>query len=300
MWQLYALGSLVAGAFEEVVDKAGLVRDPRVDSTVATFCRGICFFLATAAIGVAGILGEMALVFHWLIFVVASMSVIGALLYTYIVRHVEVVTFGAVAYLSALLFLVVDTLVLGIPLSWTQITGIILLVLGGVAFTLDGKTHHFNRELTWRVWGAFFFVYVLLTATEAYAFKYLHATHGFTGVGFYVSTSLVATALLFLVVLARGKIRFLFSHSTLLYVPYAIAGKSFDALNSVLFATALTFAAVSQVSAFSATSVLVLLAVATLAQQELHVRLKEKLDRARFIWKVGAIVLLVLGGFTVH
>ena len=59
MWQTYSLGSLIAGAFESAVDKAGIVGDARVDSFAASFYRSLCFTIATVLIGLTGLFGGM-------------------------------------------------------------------------------------------------------------------------------------------------------------------------------------------------------------------------------------------------
>jgi len=246
MWQFYALGSLVAGAFEGVVDKAAFVRDAHIDSSIATFYRSIFIFFAFIAIGLVGILGELSLFFHWSIVGLALLYVVAALCYTYLLRRVEIVSIGAIAYLASFFFLFVDMYIVGLPITQTQIAGIALLVFGGLAFALDGKTHHFNRELTLGVLGALLCIFLLTTGVEAYLFKYLHKTYALNGVSFYASGWFFASIFLFLFVVGTKKTHRLLTRSAIIYIPYAIIGKIFDAFNSVLYASALALAAVSQ------------------------------------------------------
>ncbi|MEK7155652.1 MAG: hypothetical protein AAB734_02125 [Patescibacteria group bacterium] len=299
MWQTYSLGSIVAGALESAVDKAGIVRDGGVDSYVASFYRAFFFLLAVAALGATGILGDLTFFFHWGYLPIGLVTALSTLLFTYLLRTVEMTVIGAASYLAPLLFLIIDTQILGVALTQAQILGIILLICGGLAFSLDGITHHFRRELTWNIWGAIFFIFVFNIALEAYFFKYLNAAHEVNAVSFYVYSTIPSVLILLAILAWKGRARQLFSRAAVTYLPYAALGKSFDSLNSVLYITALSYATLAQVSAFNALMPLVIVVVAIFAQSLFGVRLRERLDYARLHWKIGAAVLLVLGGFLV-
>jgi len=299
MWQSYSLGSLLAGAFENAVDKAGIVRDGGVDSYVASFYRAFFFWVAVTLVGATGLLGDIIFFFHWSYLPLAVVAAISTLLFTYLLRTVEITVIGAAAYLAPLLFLVIDTKILGVALTQAQMIGIFLLIAGGLAFSLDGKTHHFRRDLTWKIWAAIFFIFVLSVGIEAYLFKYLNANHGVNAVSYYVYSTIPAVLLLFALLAWKGRARALVSRQSLLYMRYAALGKSFDSLNSILYISALSMATLAQVSAFNALMPLMVVIVAVFAQSLFGFRLKELLDSRRLHWKIGAAVLLVLGGFLV-
>lgn len=299
MWQSYALGSLLAGALESVSDKAGIVRDGGVDSYVASFYRAFFFLLAAIVVGMSGILGDMSFFFHWSYLPLALVSAIGTLLFTYLLRTVEITVLGAASYLAPFLFLALDTKIFGIELSQTQLLGIVLLVCGGLAFSLDGKTHHFRRDFGWKVWSAILFIYVFATAFEAYLFKYLHTTYQVNAVTYYVYLVIPIVCILFCVLVWKGRFKQLFSPAAMTYLPYAALGKTFDTFNSMLYVTALGMATLSQVSAFNALMPLMIVIVALFAQGLFRVRLKEHLDTKRTGWKLSAAVVLVVGGLLV-
>lgn len=299
MWQTYSLGSLLAGAFESAVDKAGIVGDKGVDSYVASFYRASFFLLAVGGVGATGLLGDITFFVHWSYLPLALVAATSTLFFTYLLRTVEVTVIGAASYLAPFLFLLIDTKILGIGLTQAQTIGIFLLISGGLAFSLDGKTHHFRRNLTWKVWAAIFFIYVFNVSLEAYLFKYLHATYALNAVSFYVYSTMPAVAILLAVLAWKGRARLLYARESLLYMRYAALGKSFDSLNSVLYITALSYATLAQVSAFNALMPLVIVVVAVFAQGLFGFRLKELLDSPRLHWKIGAAVLLVFGGFLV-
>jgi len=299
MWQSYAIGSLLAGALESAVDKAGIVRDGGVDSYVASLYRAFFFLVAVTVVGLSGILGDLTFFVHWSYLGIGAIGALGAILFTYLLRTVEITVIGAATYLAPFLFLILDTKVLGVALTQLQMLGIVLLVCGGLAFSLDGKTHHFRRELGWKVWGAILFIFILATAIEAYLFKYLHATYDVNAVSYYVYSTIPGVIILLFVVIWKRRIAQLVTPIALSYLPYAILGKTFDAFNSVLYVTALGMAALSQVSAFNALMPLVIVLVALLAQGLFGIRLKERLDHKRAVWKFGAAVVLVVGGLLV-
>lgn len=298
MWQTYSLGSLIAGAFESAVDKAGIVGDARVDSFAASFYRSLCFTIATVLIGLTGLLGTVHFFFHWSMLVVALFGFVGTLLFTHLLRTVEITAISAASYLTPFLFLLVDTHILGVQLTQLEIIGIILLVCGGIAFSLDGKTHHFKREFTWKVAGMFFFIYIIDSAIENYTFKHFSAS-GLNGISFYVSSGLFANLLFLCTAVVCGKTRSLVAPAALRYIPYAMLGKTFDSFNSVLFLSAIALASVSQASAFNALFPLVVFLAAVATQSFFGIGLRERLDRKNALWKLSAAIVLIVGGLFV-
>jgi drug/metabolite transporter (DMT)-like permease len=299
MWQSYAFGSLLAGAFENAADKAGIVHDAGVDSYVASFYRAFFFLCAAAIVGATGLLGDLSFFFHWSFLPLAVITSISTLLFTYLLRTVEVTVIGAAAYLAPFLFLILDTKLFGTQLSQIEMLGIVLLVCGGLAFSLDGKTHHFRRDIGWKVWGAILFIYVFSTAIEAYLFKYLHAAYEVNAVTYYVYSTIPGVLILLAVLVGKGRTRMLFDRGARAYIPYAALGKSFDSFNSILYMMALGMATLSQVSAFNALMPLMVVVVALFVQGLFGFRLKEHLDMKRTGWKFSAAVVLVVGGLLV-
>ncbi|HEV3245144.1 MAG TPA: hypothetical protein VG102_02215 [Candidatus Paceibacterota bacterium] len=299
MWQLYVLGSLIAGAGESVVDKVAIVGDRRIDSFVATFWRILLFFLWTLVIGLFGWLGGIQFIFAPVVFLIAAMSIVNSLIWTSLLRRVEVTGIGAISYLAPFLYLVIDTRVLHTSFSGGEVAGIFLMVLGGFAFAIDGKTHHFKKELSPAVWLMFIYM-ALFGGIEGYSFKYLHALYGTTAVGFTLSYGALMCAGLFVIIIARGKSHLLWKSTARRYIPYVTFSKAFDATSTVLWTQALTFAAVSQVSAMGALEPIVLFACTVLVQDVLRMRTGEKLDRSRTRWKAAAVSMLVLGGLLVN
>lgn len=298
MWQFYSLGSLLTGAFESAVDKAGIVGDRSVDSYAASFYRSFFFACGVVLVGFSGILGEMQFVFHWSFLALAILGVISTLLFTYLLRTVEITAIMAASYLTPLAFLFIDTHVINVGLTQSQILGIFLLIAGGFAFSLDGKTQHFKRELNLGVIGSFLFIFVLNNGIENYAFKYFSDT-GMTGVTFFAGVYPITAALLFLLIVVHGKMHSLVTPASRKYIPYAIFGKSFDTFNTLLMASALALANVSQVTAFNALYPLMVFVVVAIAQSVFRIKLRERLDRGNATWKLGAAVVLVVGGLLV-
>jgi drug/metabolite transporter (DMT)-like permease len=298
MWQFFELGALVTSATQDVVDKFAIVRSESIDTFVASFHRTAFFLAATVAIGLLGPLGGLRLFFHWEVLLFAPLCVLSSLLWTYLLRNIEVMTIGAVFYLAPLLYLFIDTHLLGMHFSAKEIAGIALLVGGGVAFSIDGDSLRPKPELTRAVWGALMLV-LFYNGAEAYLFKYLHATYDLNGVSFYASLWLLSTACLFALVLSQRKERLLIDKTARTYLPRVAVSKSCDAASSVLNAQALSLAAVSQVTAFDALYPLISFVLVLIVQEYFKMSLNEDLHRRRLPWKAFAVALLVAGSFLV-
>ena len=298
MWQLFALGSLFAAAGTSAADKYAIVHDRKIHNLIAVFLRTAFFLTGILFIGLWGVLGHTQVFFHPLIPLVAIVSVSGSFAYTYALRHVGAVEIGVVGYLLPFVFFAIDAIVLGTRFSPEQISGIILLVLGGLAFALDGKTHHISKEFSLSAI-VMLAIMGLSTGVHAYVFKYLNAHYALNGVSFYTNVETIIAIGLIAAIVASGKVRLLWSRASLAYMPATAIGKSLDAGATILWAQALTLATVSQVTAFQALSPLVLFIVVACGQILFKFTLKEQLDRPRALWKTSAVCLLVLGGFLI-
>ncbi len=298
MWQLFVLGSLLAYAFEGVIDKLALVEDRRIDSLVATFWRVICFSLATFCLGLTGWLGHVQGLFPPILLPLVLMAVVSSLSYTYVLRRLEVTGIGAIGYLAPFAFLFIDVQGLQLHFSLAQIAGITLLVLGGIGFIVDGTTHRIKKEFSLLVWGALLFQSIF-SGIEAYVFKSLHVTQGITGVTFFLDIWMAGGLVLLLIIIMRGKFRLLLTTPAGVYVPPIMLSKVFDALGTALWTQALVLAAVSQVAAMESLEPIVLFGVAFVAQIFFGYRVRERFSRTHLHFKLVAVCLLVLGGFLV-
>jgi drug/metabolite transporter (DMT)-like permease len=295
MWQVYVLLSLFATAGENVVDKFAIATDRKIDSMVATFWRLFFFTVMTSVIGVVGWFGELHFIFAPVIFLVALVGMINSIFYTYLLRHIEIIGIGAMTYLAPFVFILIDTNILHMSFSVEQITGMILMVVGGFSFAIDGNTHHFKKEWSPVVWCMFLYS-ALYIGVEGYAFKYAHVTYGTGAISFCASYGLLTAAGLLCGVLLQRKSHLLFNHPSLLYIPKIAVSKTFDAMGTVLWTQALVYAAVSQVSAMTSLEPLVLFGATYIAQNIFRMRVEEKFDRKRLKWKAAAVTLLVVGG----
>lgn len=299
MWQLSALSSLFARAGERVADKAALVYDHRIDSSIATLYRQCVFLFVTFVVGYLGWAGSLHLFWNWLLAFYAFVALISAYFYTLLLRRVEVTLIEAVSCLAPLMYLFIDLEILHVPLTPTEIIAIVILSVGGFAFALDGRSHKMKKELTLGTFALLAF-FLFQTAVENYAFKYFNVHDGINGVSFFASSWLMVAVGALIIVAARGKAHLLFRRTSVRYIPMVAIGKSFDVANTLLWMYALTFAAVSQVGAIGALEPFVVFLVAILTQKEARIRIRERVDRGNLHWKVGAVALLVLGGFLLH
>jgi drug/metabolite transporter (DMT)-like permease len=298
MWQLYVLGSLFANAGEYVTDKVALFTDKRIDTSIATFWRMFFFVVCASVIGWIGFLGNLSVTFTPLIVLVGLIGIGNSFIYTTLLRKIEITGIGAISYLAPFIFLLIDMKVLHTQLSGSQITGIFLMVLGGFAFAVDGKTHHFKREYSPQIWFMLFYM-VFYVGVEAYSLKLMNAATGISAPSFFVSTGIIATIGIFAIVVLRKRTHLLFKKPALVYIPRVVISKTFDALETILWGIALTLAAVSQVSAMEALEPLVLFAVTVIVQDVFRFRAGEKLGRSRVRWKAVAVSMLVVGGLLV-
>ena len=116
---------------------------------------------------------------------------------------------------------------------------------------------------------------------------------------FFISTWLPASLVLLAIVIVQGKRKQLFRRAALSYLPRSFVSKIFDAFNSILWAQALTLAAVSQVSALQALDPLVLFVMTILAQNVLRMSVGEKLGSTQTQWKAISVGMLIFGGWLI-
>lgn len=294
MWQLSALGSLIAQALEGVVDKAAMVRDGHIHPGVATFWRNALLLFYVTVVGSLGFFGEMELVFSWPIIAFGCMAALSGYFYTYVLKKVEITGAYIETYLAPIGFLAIDLFVLNTDLSPAQIVGVIVLTAGGFALAFNARTHHMKREFSLRIWGVFLY-WLIYDGTQFYLFKYLYEKGEVNEVSFVASVWLIAVSVVFLYLAFTGKAHLLFAHAARRYVPVVAVSKIFDAASTLLWLHALSFVAVSQVAALNALSPLMLFLVALFVQKETRMNIRERVDKANISWKVVATTMLCLG-----
>ncbi|MBV9159461.1 MAG: hypothetical protein JO019_02595 [Candidatus Kaiserbacteria bacterium] len=294
MWQIFAILSLVSTGLESIADKWAIVRDRRIDAAVATFWRNSLFFIFTLLVGYMGWLGEIVWHFDFLVLSFAVIAAISGYCYTYLLRKIEVTGIVAETYLLPLIFLGIDATYLHVPLTAAQIVGVVLLTLGGFMITIDGKTHRLKRGFSFAVWLIFIY-WMAYDGFEYYLFKYLNATLKINSVSFFASVWLVVVALLLLAVVLGGRFRKLFSSDSARYIPLVAVSKIFDTGAALLWLTALSFVAVSQVAAIGALEPLIVFLLAIIVQKATRFNIRERIDRANFLWKAFAVVLFCAG-----
>ncbi|MBI4093631.1 hypothetical protein HY417_01590 [Candidatus Kaiserbacteria bacterium] len=298
MWQLYALGSLLTNSLGSVADKNALIADRSIDYAVATLWRLVLYVACVTAIGLTGVLGALQFAFPPEILALGVLSIISSLFYTYLLRHIEITSYVGFAYLAPFVFLLVDTLILREKLGSSEIFGIVLLVIGGLGFAIDGKTHQFKKELS--PYALLMIVFsIIQMGAQAYLFKHLHGTTGMSGVSFFASADLLAAAGVLSLIAMQGKLGLLWTRPARTYVPRVAFSKMCDALTTLLWAQALLFAAVSQVSAIGALQPLVVFILTIIGQRIFGLRIGEKFGLPRMKWKAMTISLLIVGGLLV-
>lgn len=297
MWQVFSLLGLLSNSIENVVDKKALVKVKSIDSVVATFVRVFFYVLLTSLVGYL-MVGNISLIFYPSIILFGLVSALNSFLYTYALKRIEVTNIGIISYAGPLLFLFIDSFILNTHFSFSQIAGVLLLVIGGVAFSFDGSTYKFKREISPRVWLIFIFWFIY-GGVEAYMFKFFNQEYGINSVSFFVSVWMFACLFLFAAVLIQRKLPAL-SYSKLKgFLGATIVGKTFDAASSLFTAQALILASVSQVRSMEALAPLALLCVTFLVQGVFKISVEERMDRKNLIWKSVFMVVLISGGLLI-
>lgn len=299
MWQIYSLLWLFTNAIENSIDKMAVIRSEQLDPIVMTFYRVTIYVVIIALIGFSWLDGEMYWLPDWKIIVFGIFSTVLSLSYTYALGKIEVTSIATIAYLGPVGYLLIDTMFLEINLSWFQILGILLLVLGGIGFSIEWKTKKLKEEISPKILGVFLF-WIAYGGIEWYLFKFMHSEQGVNATTFFANSWTWTVIVLLFLVLIKGKTRELFSRSAKSYAVRSIASKSCDVGTTLFAAQALTLATVSQVSAMSALEPLVLLVVTVIIQQVLKIHLNERLDRSNALWKVCMVILLLAWGFLAH
>ncbi len=297
MWQIFSVLGLLSNAIENVIDKKALVKVKSIDNTIATFVRVLFYVLLMCIVGYFTV-GNIKLIFYPSIILFGLVSALNSFSYTYALKRIEVTNIGIISYAGPLLFLFIDSVVLHTQFSISQIAGILLLVIGGTAFSFDGSTYKFKKEISPKVWMIFIFWFIY-GGVEAYLFKFFNHEQGVNSVSFFVSVWMFACLFLFISVLIQRKLPLL-SYSKLKgFLGVTILGKTFDSASSLFTAQALILASVSQVRSMGALAPLTLLCVTFFVQGILKISVEERLDRKNLIWKSIFMIILISGGLMI-
>lgn len=298
MWELLALGSLLALAFQNIIDKGSLIKYVEVDFTVASFLRTVFFFFFITSISYLIFpLRYLHFSFNWLILIAALFGVISSLSYTLLLKKMEITTLTSYTYLAPLFFLFIDAKLLDLHFTPKIIIGIFLLVFGGVGFTFnfDLKSKKMRNTI---VFACFFFT-IIWNGCLAYLFKYLNLTEGINGVSFFSSLWFLNSLILLLMICIKAKSKLLFQTPVLLYMKRVAVSKFFDAISTILWVSAIGFVAVSRLSAFEALYPLILLLFVIISQKIFKLDLGENLEHKFLFVKIFSTIFLVIGGLLV-
>jgi uncharacterized membrane protein len=291
-WYIWALLSMIAGSFEEIIDKFLLKTPKKIDALIATFYRNLGFFVFTVIAGFLGIFGKMSFVFNINFLILAIIWPLNSLSYDYFLRKVEVSRFNGLFYTFPLIFLFLDSIFFHMPYSQLQIVGALLIVMGSVLFSFDNVRKRFVITFEGFLWLLFkmaSYTYLL------FLFKFLSSS--INEISFYFSIWSLVMVIYIVVVLLTKK------HKKLKQTAIAngfLAGtflsKGFDFLSSVFYLEALSFASLTLVSSFTSFSPLILLVILLLISIHKRANYTEDFSPKVLGLKVIATLILITGG----
>lgn len=186
---------------------------------------------------------------------------------------------------------------LKLHLNFAQVAGILFLVTGGFMFVVSPTTHHLKKEFTLKVFGIFLYDF-FINVVEYYGFKYYFEQQALNELSFFFNIWFIMMVLFAVVTVARGKYGVVWRTATEKFFLGKVAlSKWFDAASSYSYFHAITLATVSQVSATEAFSPLVIVGVAFLMQRILRFKVGERFSHGHLAFKLGAVILLGVGGY---
>ena len=297
MWQLLTLTALFFGSTEQIIDKIVVVGYKTMDTLVASFYRNFVYFVIAVVLGLTGVFGKVQIFFSWPILLLALLSIGNAIFYTYLLKNIELTGSAAIGYATPFLFLLIDVFVVKSPINALQITGVILLIAGGLIFSISPETFRIKKEYTKYIWGIFLFEMVC-SGIEYYTFKHYNSAIGLNEVSYLISTwLLVSVGFVILIALFNKwrKLRPVATHDH--FLAKETASKFFDFINSLLWLRALTLTAVSKVNALASFEPLMLLILLYIVHRAFKLKTGEKFDRRSAYQKIFATSLLILGAF---
>ncbi len=291
-WYLWAVLSMFANSFENIIDKVVLIKEPKkIDVLAAMFYRNLGFFVCTAIIGLTGLMGKMSFVMNVPLFILAIIYPLASFSYDYFLRNLEVSRASAVSYTFPLFFLFFDNLFFHLRFSPVEVIGVLLLVGGAVMFSYDiaNKKSSFSWKSTF-----WMFVKMAISLYMYIVFKIYDGT--VNGVSFYFSVWAVIILLYVVLLFATGKYRKLRETATTNhFVGKTFIAKAFDALSSTFYMQALALVSLTAVSAFTSLTPMVMLMILACVAFFTKIRTDEDFSKRTFIWKILGALLLVFG-----
>lgn len=299
MWQIFSLLSVVSAAFEEVIDKAIMVRGKAVDIIGATWFRNGIVVCITF-LGGWLFEGHIPVFFLSLpIILVGVLYAIQALLYTTTLRHIEITTSSLISNFIPLVFLPIDIFIIGAPFLPRQVAGVLALIAGGALFFWKHKG--ITKRHLQLIVGVFLFD-ALIFGLESYSFQSLFATNTISAGDFLWSMSSVMLFALSVVFagacLYQRQLPAFASYGS--YARGSLLAKTVGYLDSFFFLQALTLASVSRVAAMKALYPLVLIVLVILSQKRFSIDLEELLDRKTILQKTIASTIVCLGIYLIR
>ena len=299
MWQIFSLLSVLSNAIEETVDKAAIVGNKAVDTIGATWVRN-AISVVIAFLGGWLIERHFPHLFLSLpIIILGVLYAIQAILYTTILRHIEITASSLITNFIPIVFLPIDILIVGAPFLPRQIVGVFLLVAGGVIFFL--KHERFTKQHLQLLTGVFVFD-VIIYGLESYSFKSLFVTNALSATDFLWSmwsVMLFVLSMVFIGMIIYQKALPSLAHYSS-YIQRSLVSKTADYTGSFFFLQALTLASASQVAAMKAIYPLTLVVLVIIAQKRFDIDLGELLDRNTLFQKIIASIVLCVGVYLIR
>jgi uncharacterized membrane protein len=295
-WYFWALLSMISGAFEEVIDKVIIIKNPqKIDALVASFYRNFGFFFFTILAGILGIFGKMTFSFNIYLLILALVWPLHSLAYDYFLRNIELSRFQGILYAFPILFLFVDKIYFHINYSILQVIGVVLLVCGALIFSFDSQ----QKKTVFSLKGI---IGILIHATTyAYlliAFKFTE--NSINEISFYFSAWLLVIIFYAILILITGKYKYLKETAiTEGFLKRTFVSKGSDFLSSIFYLKALALATLTTVSAFSSFSPIILLIILLLLARFTKINSAENFSPQALYYKIAATGILALGGYLI-
>ena len=294
-WVILTLLSQVATAIETLSEKVLMVGNGKtVSPLVAAFYRNAGFYFFVLIASVFGIFGSASFFMTPLIFLAGALHIFSSLGYDYFLRNAEITRVSALGFTFPFFFLAFDAILFNNTFTLPQYVGIILLVMGGVLFSIKLQQRTLSAALSPTVW-KFLLIRFAVTGLQYAVFKYYNTTQGLNEVSFYLSTWMVVLAVFLGVIAYKGELKE--TYQTLghkQFMTTTMLAKFFDFFSGIFFLQAIALSGVTQVNALNATSPLVFLAVSYIISL-FGFDLQENFSKAQVLQKTGASVLLVIG-----
>jgi drug/metabolite transporter (DMT)-like permease len=296
MYIFIALLALFFEACDEAIDKIAIVKHKGIDLFAATFWRNLINFGWIAIFVASGLFGGLTFLISWPVVLLGIIFMGDAFFYTYLLKKIEISSQAALSYATPALYLIIDAFLFKLHFSAFQVLAILLLVAGGMLFTVDTKKGGIRKEFTPRVWIILVY-YFLSGAVEYYSFKYYFPAYHLNEVSYFFNTYLVMIVIFIVMIVLQNRWKAVraaaHDHH---YLAKVTLSKFFDAAQSCLWLYAIALATVSQVEAVGSFYPLLLVAVVFIIQNVFGYKAEEEFKGGRLYLKIVAVVVLCVGG----